>query len=549
MAPGGLPTDIARRMFERDGSLWSADAAVQATARDRLGWLDTPAEGLAAADDLTAFVQKLRAEGFTHAAVLGMGGSSLAPEVLRETFGIAPGFLKLDVLDTTDATAIAALRDRLDLQHTLFIVASKSGTTIEPLVFMEYFWSLVPNGGNFVAITDPGSHLERTASERGFRRVFRHPPDVGGRYAALTPIGMVPAACLGIDVRRLLERAVAAVDQCRNEHTDSNPGLRLGLAIGGAACAGRDKLTLVCSPGISTFGYWVEQLVAESTGKTGTGIVPVEGETLGDLMVYGDDRCFVYLRLRDETDPAQDAAMAALKASGHPVHQLDLTDRYDLGAQFLIWEFAVPVASIPLGVEPFDQPNVQESKDNTNRLLSEFLASGRLPAQPPLFHDGALSAYARGPVAAALSGVTSVDAAVRGLLALAGGGDYFAITAYVPPTAETEAALDAMRIAVRDRLHVATTSGYGPRFLHSTGQLHKGGSNAGVFLQITSDPADDLAIPGHPYSFGTLKAAQALGDLQSLQSRDRRALRIHLGTDVNAGLRRLVAAIEDAMRG
>jgi glucose-6-phosphate isomerase len=538
---------LAGRIWDRDGSLWSDDPAVQATARDRLGWLDTPRQMLAQVSELRRFADELRQDGFTHAAVLGMGGSSLAPEVLRETFGIAPGYLALEVLDTTDPDAIRAMEGRLDLPRTLFIVASKSGTTTEPLAFMEYFWSKAPAGRQFVAITDPGTPLERTAAERGFRRVFPHPPDVGGRYAALTAIGMVPAACMGVDLERLLTSAAAMADRCRATSPDQNPGLALGAEIGRWARDGQDKLTLICSPGVGTFGYWVEQLVAESTGKQGTGILPVEGEPLGMPGVYGDDRAFIYLRLTGEPDGEQDRLVDAIEQAGHPVGRLDLPDRYDLGGEFFRWEFAVPVASTFIGVEPFDQPNVQESKDNTNRLLKLYSDTGGLPGDTALLTDAGLALYGRGAAAGAVRGARSLADALTAYLKLVKPGDYVAVTAYIPPTGETEQALDVMRTAVRDQLHVATTTGYGPRFLHSTGQLHKGGSDDGVFLQLTCDPVRDLQVPGKPYTFGILMAAQALGDLQSLQSRDRRALRVHLGADVPGGLRALREALTRAL--
>ena len=536
--------DFVRRMWARDGALWGDDPEVHHTARERLGWLSTPAQMLAELESLQVFTDDLRREGFAHAVVLGMGGSSLAPEVLRETFGVAPGYLTLDVLDSTDPGAILALERRLDLERTLFIVATKSGTTTETLAFMEHFWSKAPDGRRFVAITDPGTPLEQTAAERGFRRVFPHPLNVGGRYAALTYIGLVPAACLGMDLQRLLEAAQKMADLCApSVPAWENPGMWLGTFTAANAQQGRDKLTLICSPGIGTFGYWVEQLVAESTGKEGKGIVPVEGEPLGPPDVYGPDRQFVYLRLRSELDDPQDSAVEALEATGHPLLHIPLPDRYDLGGEFFRWQFAVPVASAVIGVEPFDQPNVQESKDNTTALLRHYTETGMLPQDPPLLADDGLTLSARGPAAGAMGGARSIADALRAFLGLVRPGDYIAFTAYIPPTPAVQQALDALRAALRDRLRVATTAGYGPRFLHSTGQLHKGGPDSGVFIQITSDPVEDVPVPGQPYTFGTLKAAQALGDLQALQSRGRRAVRVHLGADVEGGLRRLREAL------
>lgn len=569
--------NFAARIHQRDGSLWSDDPAVQQTARNRLGWLDTPEQMLAAVEALRAFADQVYADGFRHAVVLGMGGSSLAPEVLRETFGdgrdpegaatAAHGLgepvtgaagaptgagdasprraLTLDVLDSTDPEAVLSIERRLDLDRTLFIVATKSGTTTETASFMEHFWSLRPNGHQFVAITDPGSALERLAGERGFRRVFAHPADVGGRYAALTYIGLVPAAVLGIDVKTLLDRAVAMARACApGTPAADNPGVSLGAAIGGPAKQGRDKLTLLCSPAISAFGYWVEQLVAESTGKAGTGILPVEGEPLGSPAMYGDDRLFIYLRLSSEPDAEQDAAVEALETAGQPVLRLALRDRYDLGGQFFRWEYAVAAACAVLGVEPFDQPNVEESKANTNRLLAHYIEHGSLPEDAPLLTDGGVRLFAQDAVAGAIGDARTLVDALRRALRLVEPADYVAITAYIPATAASEQALDDLRVMLRDSLRVATTTGYGPRFLHSTGQLHKGDRGNGVFIQFTSEPSEDLPVPGKPYTFAVLKAAQALGDLQALQSRGRRALRLDLGRDVAGGLRR----VEEALR-
>lgn len=540
-------TSFARRMWDGDGSLWTQDPELARALSGWLGWLWMPEVMAARVDELRGFVDGLRNDGFAHAVVLGMGGSSLAPDVLRETFGAAPGYLSVDTLDSTDPGTIRDLEARLDLDKTLFIVASKSGTTTEAISFMEYFWSKVPNGRQFVAITDPGTPLEQTAHERGFRRVFPHPVDVGGRYAALTYIGMVPAACLGMDLARLLERAQAMAGACGpNQPALQNPGMTLGGTIGALAHEGRDKLTLICSPGIASFGYWVEQLVAESTGKAGKGILPVEGEPLGPPEVYGPDRLFVYMRLDSEPDEAQDAAVAALEGAAFPVARIHLADRYDLGGEFFRWEFAVPVAAALIGVEPFEQPNVQESKDNTNRLLKQYAETGSLPQSAPLLTGDGLALYAQGPAGIAIDGARTIVNALKGFFALIRPLDYVAFTAYVEPTEATERQLDAMRAAVRDRFHVATTSGYGPRFLHSTGQLHKGGGPGGVFIQITASSDADIEVPGKPYTFGVLKAAQALGDLQALQSRGRRAIRVDLGTDVDGGLTRLGEVIRDA---
>ncbi len=548
IAVEGALNELAERQFvariwRGDGSLWGDDPNIQSVARDRLGWLHTPEIALGQVNGLQDLVAELRRDGFTHAVQLGMGGSSLAPEVLRETFGIAPGYLQLHVLDSTDPVAVRTVEQALDLERTLFIVASKSGTTTEPAAFMEYFWAKAPRGGQWVAITDPGSLLEQEAGRRGFRRVFPHQPDVGGRYAALTYIGLVPAACMGLDLNRLLGSAMAMARACAPaQPPDRNPGLGLGAVLGAAAKSGRDKLTLFCSPGIGTFGYWVEQLVAESTGKAGTGILPVESEPAGAPLVYGHDRLFVYLRLTGEADPAQDEAAAALAAAGHAVERIELSDRYALGGEFFRWEFAVPVASTLIGVEPFDQPNVQESKDNTTRLLKLYAAEGSLPVAPALLVEDGIRLSAQGRAADAIHDTSSLAGALHRFLALVNEGDYLAFLTYMPAPAQTQSTLTELRVRLRDRLGIATTSGYGPRFLHSTGQLHKGGADNGLFVQIVSHAAADLEVPGLGYSFETLKQAQALGDLQSLQARGRRALRIDIIGDAEEGLRRIAAA-------
>jgi hypothetical protein len=444
--------------------------------------------------ELKAFAEACAADGLTHTVLAGMGGSSLAPEVLRATFGVGSGMLDLIVLDTTHPDQILAVERALPWERSLFVIASKSGTTTETLSHFAYFWEKVGDGSKFVAITDPGTPLEALAREKGFRATFLNPPDIGGRYSALSYFGLVPAALVGIDLDGLLDRAIEAAHACVPYVPPAdNPGAWLGAAIGEAARAGRDKLTLVLDERIRTFGYWVEQLIAESTGKEGKGIVPVEGEDLGAPDVYGQDRMFVTLGgggLHDAVRP--------LEAAGHPIVHLDVTDPLQIGGQFFHWEFAAAVAGSVLGINPFDQPNVQEAKDNTRRLL----ASGEVP--DPGYGD------------------------LAELLGKVGTGDYVAIQAYLPRNEGIERRLHGARLRLRDRLKVATTVGFGPRFLHSTGQLHKGGPNTGVFIQVVEQPEADLPIPGQRYSFGTLLAAQAAGDLQSLQAHGRRVARVSL---------------------
>ncbi|MBI2886047.1 MAG: bifunctional transaldolase/phosoglucose isomerase [Chloroflexi bacterium] len=542
-----------RRIWRFDPSLWKPDDPNHGRIiASRLGWLTVLSEMQEHLHSLTAFVQEVREAGFTHAVLLGMGGSSLAPEVLRTTFGVAPGYLDLAVLDTTDPAAIRSLEASLPLEHTLFIVSSKSGTTTETLAYYRYFFERLRGRvgerapEHFVAITDPDTPLEQLAREQGFRRVFANPPDIGGRYSALSYFGLAPAALLGMDLAGLLDRADIMAHACMpGVPAADNPGLWLGAIMGTLAKAGRDKVTLLLSPGIRSFGYWAEQLLAESTGKEGTGLVPVEGEAAGPPAVYGNDRLFVYLRL-DGDDPRElDDVAVALAEAGHPVVTLRLRDALDLGGEFFRWEFATAVAGSLLGIDPFDEPNVQESKDNTQRVLSSLhdaLTTGRLPEPEPSARVNGLTLYGA-------PGGAPPDQALARFLAQAQPGDYLAIMAYLTPSSEQHAALNALRTRLRDSLRVATTLGFGPRFLHSTGQLHKGGPGAGLYLQITADGAEDMRVPGSPYTFGTLKGAQALGDFLALQHHGRRVLRVHLSggpQDAIAALDRLAdAALAD----
>lgn len=544
--------EAAARIWARDPALWKTDPDHQKIIRNSLGWLTVMTMIRQHAANLAGFAVEVGQAGFTHVLLLGMGGSSLCPDVLRLTFGGAAGFPTLAVLDTTDPASVQAFEQTVDLPRTLFIVASKSGTTPEITAFYQYFFAKVRAvkgeraGEQFIAITDAGTALERIGAEAKFRRVFLNPSDIGGRYSALSFFGMAPATLMGLDVLRLLERAERMAQACHaGVPARENPGVWLGAILGALARAGRDKLTFLCSPEIVSFGYWVEQLIAESTGKDGTGILPVEGETLGDPGVYGDDRVFVYLRLHDSKARELDGKVNALERVGHPVVTIGLQDLYDLGAEFFRWEFATAVAGAVIGVNPFDQPNVQESKGNTKRLLAEFKATGRLPQGDPIFSEGPIRIYGDAAAAEALKDAKTLGDALRAHPLRIRPRDYVALTAYLQATPAHTEVLAAIRSHIRDRFRVATTLGYGPRFLHSTGQLHKGGADNGVFLQFTADDPVDLPIPGEPYSFGVMKAAQALGDLQSLQSRKRRALRIHITGGIQAGLRRVLEAVRE----
>jgi len=538
------------RIWAKDATLWKSDPDHQKIIRNSLGWLTVMPTIRQHAANLAGFAVEVGQAGFTHVLLMGMGGSSLCPDVLRLTFGRMKGFPKLAVLDTTDPASVRAFEQSVDLPRTLFIVASKSGTTPEITAFSQYFFSKIQGlkgegaGEQFVAITDPGTTLERSGTEARFRRVFLNPSDIGGRYSALSFFGMIPATLMGVDILRLLDRAERMAQACApSTPLGENPGAWLGAVMGVLAKAGRDKLTFICSPEIASFGYWVEQLIAESSGKEGTGILPVEGEALGDPGVYGNDRAFVYLRLEKSSGRDLDEKVEALDRAGHPVVRIGLQDRYDLGAEFFRWEFATAVAGAVIGVNPFDQPNVQESKDNTKRLIGEFRANGRLPEEDPILADGQIRLFGDGATAGAVKGAATLGEVLKGHLNRIKSGDYVALTAYLQATPAHAEALAAIRSLIRDRFRVATTLGYGPRFLHSTGQFHKGGGGNGVFLQFTVNDPVDLSVPGEPYTFGVMKAAQALGDLQSLVSRKRRVLRVHVTGNIVAGLRRVLEAM------
>ena len=534
--------DFSERLWAADPTLWkAADDAHQKIVANALGWLSVFEGVRDEVQGLTAFVHELRAEGYRSAVLLGMGGSSLAPEVMRAILGTRPGHLDLHVLDSTDPAAVAAVEAAVDLESTLFVVASKSGGTTETACFHAYFYERLQElagehaGHHFVAITDEGTSLEKQALEQGFRAVFVNPGDIGGRYSALSFFGMVPAALMGVDLERLLDGVRAMAVACGPDvPAAQNPALRLGAAMGELALRGRDKLTLVFEPPLAPLGAWVEQLVAESTGKEGTGILPVDLEELGPAGAYGDDRVFAAVRLAGAADPGIASALEALRDAGHPVLEHEIADVRDLGGEFLRWEIAVAAAGHVLGIDAFDQPNVQESKDITKGLLAAYAATGELPAEPPA-DEGRRLVY---PV-----GDEGLPAAMREFLAQAAAGDYVALQAYVAPGQAVWDQLQGVRLQLRDGLHVATTLGYGPRYLHSTGQLHKGGPNKGLFLQLLGHDPDDVEIPGQPYSFSVLKRAQARGDLTALRAHGCRVMRVCLGDDVPAGLARLAELV------
>jgi transaldolase/glucose-6-phosphate isomerase len=538
---------VIARIWDHDHSVWKPEPK---EITNRLGWLHIAEAMEGEVQRLQAFADAVRADGYTHALLLGMGGSSLAPDVFRKIFGVQEGYLDLAVLDSTDPAAVVGLAERLDPKRTLIIVSTKSGTTVETLSFFKFFYNWTRDaigaqgvGDHLIAITDPGSSLVDLAESNNFRETFLNDPNIGGRYAALSFVGLVPAALIGMDIALLLNRARAMADDCKilnSQKVDNTIAARMGTELGTLAKAGRDKVTLIASTEITSFGDWLEQLIAESTGKEGKGILPVVGEAVGSPDQCGADRLFVHLCL--EGDTTDDAAVAALEKAGHPITRISLLDRYDLGAQCFLWEMAVAVACHRLGVNPFNQPNVEAAKTRARQAVDEYKKRGTLPVEPPTLTDGAIAVY--GTIKAENSG-----AALTAFLKQGEPGAYVAIQAYMRSTPEIEAALQELRTKVRNRFRLATTLGYGPRFLHSTGQLHKGDGGRGLFVQFTVDDPTDIPIPdeaGAPDSsltFGVLKTAQAHGDQQALLDAGRRVIRFHLGWDVIKGLKDLIEAI------
>jgi transaldolase / glucose-6-phosphate isomerase len=540
-----------RHLWQHDKSVWTG------SDEDKwLGWLNSPAKADIA--DYEDFAHKVKGQNFSDAVVLGMGGSSLGPEVLAQTFAKQPGFPKLHVLDSTDPAQVRSLQASINIANTLFIVSSKSGGTTEPNVMKDYFFARVSEaigadkaGHRFIAVTDPGSSLEKVATKQGFARIFHGDPSIGGRYSVLSPFGLVPAATAGIDVRTLIGHTLAMVRSCGPDvPPHENPGVQLGLAMGLAGLEGRDKVTILSSKKIADFGAWAEQLIAESTGKDGKGLIPIDGETLGDVTQYGKDRFFVDLRTEGESDAAHDEKLAALEKAGHPVVRIVLKSIDHIGQEFFRFEMATAVAGAVLGINPFNQPDVEDAKIKTRELTAAFEKSGTLPAEKPVVSSAEADLYTDDKNAAALrkAGANGdLGSWLKAHLARVHADDYVALLAYIERDPAHIDSLQQMRLAVRDDRRVATCAEFGPRFLHSTGQAYKGGPDSGVFLQITSDDARDLAVPGQKASFGVIKAAQARGDFDVLTDRGRRALRVHLKGDLDAGLKMLDAAIHKAL--
>jgi len=549
--------DAVGRLFRRDASLWKKGPEHDKVILNRLGWLDCPRWLGSKVQELSAFASEVRSEGFTRVLLLGMGGSSLAPEVLAEIMRAAPGAPTLEVLDSTDPAAIRSAEASHRLDRTFFLVSSKSGRTIETLSQYRYFRARLEErnvsdpGRRFAAVTDPGSALERLAREEGLRRVFLNPPDIGGRYSALSYFGMAPAALLGLELETLAERASQAAESCASSDPEKNAALRMGALLGAAARAGRNKLTILTAPSLRPLGYWIEQLIAESTGKEGHGIVPVEGEPKGFARYYSPDRCFVAITVASEPAPELSGLGAELRQSGAPWIEIALSDRADLAGEFFRWEVATSLAGAVLGIDPFDEPNVQESKDLTAGILAEIEKTGATPAGRPKTREEGLEVYASDDLWRALTSNTpghpSLEMLLGRFLALKKPGDYIAILAFLERTAATESAFAHLRREIRDAMRIPVLQGYGPRYLHSIGQLYKGGPAEGMFLEITAAAAQDLPIPESRITFGTLELAQALGDLRALESRGKAALRLHVAGSVTQGLATIGHAVERAL--
>jgi transaldolase/glucose-6-phosphate isomerase len=542
-----------RRLWAGDASLWT-----DADESNWLGWLNIVYDQLKAVGQLEALANDVKGGGFSDVLLLGMGGSSLGPEVFEETFGSVPGFPKLHVLDSTDPAQVKRFESAVDLKKTLFIVSSKSGSTLEPNIFKAYFFekakqahgSEAEAAKRFIAVTDPSSQVEKMATAAGFRHVFHGLKSIGGRYSVLSNFGMVPATAMGIPPRKFLETTAEMVRSCAPSSPPAeNPGVILGAIMGVCQRIGRDKVTILASPGIADFGAWLEQLLAESTGKIGKGIVPVDAERVGPPAAYGSDRLFAYTRLASDADSEQDKAVAALEAAGHPVVRIVVHDKVQLGQEFFRWEMATAVAGSIIEINPFDQPDVEASKVKTRELTTAYDQTGKLPPEAPFATVDGVQLFADPRNEGELkSKATSLAAALKAHLGRAKAGDYVAMLAYIDRTPAHIEAMQALRHMVRDKKKLATCLGFGPRFLHSTGQAYKGGPNSGVFLQITcSDPAD-LPVPGAKYTFSVVKAAQARGDFDVLADRGRRALRVHLAGGVEAGLKTLAGALEEALR-
>jgi glucose-6-phosphate isomerase len=549
---------IAERIFAKDYTVWKKDESYDALINNRLGWLRLPVTMKECCGEINSFADEIRSEGYTYAVVLGMGGSSMCPEVCRETFGIKEGYLRLFVLDSTDPDTVSEIEKSVEIEKTLFIVSSKSGGTIEVDSFFRYFFEKVKQirpdnpGQQFIAVTDPSTALESLAKENGFRKAFINPPDIGGRYSALSYFGLVPAAVTGVEIQKLLGNAEMMMERCSLPDAGKNIGLITGAVAGTLAKRKRDKLTFILSENIKSFGYWAEQLIAESTGKEGTGVIPVEGEKLSNSNDYGNDRLFVSISCGKESKPEKKKIKSLLK-NKNPYIRIRLNDLYDIGGQFYLWEFATAVMGHILKINPFDEPNVKESKDNTGNVLKMFEEESKLPVQLPVSLKGKIMLYSGENIFSKklkdskINKNLKTEDFIKYFFRLRKKGDYVALMAYIQNSKDNSFQLQKIRELVKKKLKTATTSGYGPRFLHSTGQLHKGGGNNGMFIQIVNDDKNDIAIPGKPYSFSVLKQSQAIGDFESLVKHKRRCIRINIGNNTKSGLKKLYGLIKNSL--
>lgn len=568
-----LPTDLKKivtaevdrwAQSEKLKAEWTRDSSVwtQSGEEKWLDWLNVPVRELQSAEGIERFAKEVSDEGFRHVVLLGMGGSSLCAEVIEKSFGrtgVENGFPTFRILDSTDPIQIRNLEEALSLEDTLFIVSSKSGGTLEPNILFEYFFHRVSEcvgktdaSSHFVAITDPASSLETLAKEYEFKRIFHGDPGIGGRYSVLSDFGMVPAALMGVKIKEFLERTLLMVHSCGPSVPPAeNPGVLLGAILGTLGKGGRDKITIVCSNEIEDFGSWLEQLLAESTGKQGRGLIPIVREQILGAEEYGSDRVFVYIRSDWDSDAERDSKITALEKAGQPVIRIFVSDIYNLGQEFFRWEAATAVAGSILGINPFDQPDVEASKVETRKLTAQYEKTGQLPTEVPIFKSDDIEIFADQAHAEELKrrlGATpTVSDYLRAHFNRITAGDYFAILAYIPMNQRDEDLLQGLRTRVLKTKKVATCVEFGPRFLHSTGQVYKGGPNSGVFLQITSHDVADLMIPGHRYTFGIVKAAEARGDLAVLTQRNRRVLRVHLRRDPDSGLKILRQEVEKAV--
>lgn len=549
-------SDIPEKIFQKDHTVWKESPEFEQLIKNRLGWLMLPVSMQEKTDEIDLFVSEIKESGFEYAVVMGMGGSSMCPEVCRDTFGIRKGYLNLFVLDSTDPQSVADIENSIDISKTLFIISSKSGSTIEVDSFLRYFFAKTEEifsedaGSRFIAVTDPGTYLDSLSTELGFRKTFINPADIGGRYSALSFFGLVPAALIGVDVKRFLKNAEVVMNMCFEDSFFKNPGFSIGEIAAHLSEFGVDKLTFVLSDKIRSFGYWVEQLIAESTGKEGKGILPVEGEITGKANSYSRDRFFVNIYLKKDKNKKK---IKSLSKKKYPVLNIEIDELYDLGGLFYLWEFATAVMGYAMDINPFDEPNVKESKDNTSKVLEYYKENKKLPELTAISESKKIKLF------------TGKDSDTLNMLAFKKdkakisevikyfndqfmAGDYFAIMAYLNRTEKTDSLLQELREILRSNFKAATTVGYGPRFLHSTGQFHKGGPDKGMFIQMVCEDKKDIAIPGKDFSFSILKQAQSQGDFESLQKHDRRVLKFNIGKDINKGLKEVIKEFRKALK-